>query len=76
MIFSDLIADLAVYFDWSRDIKHCGGAYCLALGEATTVAFASLAVVIARTLDKLDGYFSIIEKLGLISRKIEDVIIE
>ena len=40
------------------------------------MAFASLAVVIARTLDKLDGYFSIIEKLGLISRKIEDVIIE
>ncbi|MBH0055985.1 hypothetical protein I6F65_03340 [Pseudoalteromonas sp. SWXJZ94C] len=51
-------------------------AYRLALGETTTVAFASLAVVIARTLDKLDGYFSIIEKLGLISRKIEDVIIE
>ena len=78
VLLSNLLADLAVSL---IKVGVSSIAAAVAVGTTTTIAAAPLAVAlfiglaIAYSLDKLDEYFSITEKLGLILREIEDATI-
>ncbi|MDN3487424.1 hypothetical protein QL989_18965 [Pseudoalteromonas sp. APC 3224] len=81
VLLSNLLADLAVSLIKVGVSSIAAAVAAVAVGTTTTIAAAPLAVAlfiglaIAYSLDKLDEYFSITEKLGLILREIEDATI-
>lgn len=81
VLLSNLLADLAVSLIKVGVSIIAAAVAAVAVGTTTTIATAPLAIAlfiglaIVYSLDKLDEYFSITEKLGLILREIENATI-